>query len=75
MMEENDLLKHEIKDLRKHLDKLKDVSNGGSPRVSPGMSRTCSPREMNRLREQASDSIRLRDKVHTLKQDVSSNFL
>ena len=72
MTDENEQLKQEIRDLRKHLDKLKDMSNGGSPRVSPGMSRMYSPREMNRLKEQAADSVRLRDKLHALQEDVSS---
>ena len=71
MTDENEQLKQEIRDLRKHMDKLKEMSNGGSPRASPGMGRTYTSREMNRLKEQAADSIRLRDKLHALQEDVS----
>ena len=47
------------------IDRLKEV---GSPR---NVSRTHSPREMNRLKEQAADALRLRDKFHALQEEVS----
>ncbi len=65
LTDENHQQKQEIKDLRMSIDRLKEV---GSPRI---VSRTHSPREMNRLKEQAADALRLRDKFHAIQEEVS----
>ena len=39
----------------------------------PTYSRTYSPREINRLKEQAADSLRLRDRLHRLQEEVSDS--
>lgn len=43
--------------------------------LSPLFSRTLSPREVNRLKEQAADALRLRDRMHRLEQEVRGKRL
>ena len=59
--------------LRKQSEKLKELSqaNGESPAGSPSMKRMNSPREMSRLKEQAADAMKMRDKLHRVQEDVS----
>ena len=64
LTDENNQLKQEMKELRKAMDKLKET---GSPRA---ITRTQSPREMNRLKEQAAEALRLRDKLHGIHEEV-----
>lgn len=59
--------------LRKQSEKLKELSqaNGESPAGSPSMKRMNSPREMSRLKEQAADAMKMRDRLHRVQEDVS----
>ena len=70
MIEDNNQLRESLK---KQTEKLKEVSqsNGESPSGSPSIRRVNSPRELSRLKEQAADAMKLRDKLHRVQEDVS----
>lgn len=74
MTADNSLLREETVTLRRQSERLAQQAaqaNKKSPSGSPslGMSRTYSPREMNRLKEQAAESLRLRDKLHKIQEE------
>lgn len=68
LTEENNHLKEDLKDLRIIVDRLKET---GSPRA---ISRSHSPREVNRLKEQVADGLRARDKLHATQEEVSISY-
>ena len=74
MTSDNNQLREELAVLRKHNDKLKEMvpANNGSPSNSPGTSRALPSRDILRLKEQAAESVRLRDKLNNVREDVSS---
>ena len=58
--------------LKKQSEKLKEVvqMNGESPAGSPSIKRMNSPRELSRLKEQAADAVKFREKLHRVQEDV-----
>ena len=71
---DNNQLREELASTKKQYEKLRELiqaSSGESPHGSPSMRRMNSPRELSRLREQAADAIKLRDKLHRVQEDVS----
>ena len=71
---DNNQLREELASLKKQTERLRELSqaNGDSPHGSPSLKRMNSPREWSRLREQASEAIKMRDKLHRVHEDVSS---
>lgn len=65
LTDENNHLKEDLKELRVIVDRLKET---GSPRA---ISRSHSPREISRLREQVADGLRIKDKLHAAHEEVS----
>lgn len=71
---DNNQLREELTTTKKQYEKLKELiqaSSGESPHGSPSLKRMNSPRELSRLREQAADAMKLRDKLHRVQEDVS----
>ena len=71
---DNNQLREELATTKKQYEKLKELiqaSSGESPHGSPSLKRMNSPRELSRLREQAADAMKLRDKLHRVQEDVS----
>ena len=71
---DNNQLREELASTKKQYEKLRELiqaSSGESPHGSPSMKRMNSPRELSRLKEQAADAMKLRDKLHRVQEDVS----
>ena len=71
---DNNQLREELASTKKQYEKLRELiqaSSGESPHGSPSMRGMNSPRELSRLREQAADALKLRDKLHRAQEDVS----
>ncbi len=73
---DNNQLREELASTKKQYEKLRKLiqviaSSGESPHGSPSMKRMNSSRELSRLREQAADALKLRDKLHRVQEDVS----
>ena len=70
---DNNQLREDLASMKKQYEKLKELvqASGESPHSSPSLKRMNSPRELSRLREQAADAIKLRDKLHRVQEDVS----
>ena len=73
---DNNQLREELTSTKKQYEKLRELiqaSSGESPHGSPSMKRMNSPRELSRLKEQAADAMKLRDKLHRVQEDVSQS--
>ena len=73
---DNTQLREELVSTKKQYEKLRELiqASGESPHGSPSMKRMNSPRELSRLKEQAADALKLKDKLLRMQEDVSSSF-